>query len=325
MFAAIAFLGSDNKPQAEMLLDQLAALQREDGSIDLAYNTANGDSARIFRTGTVAWTGLAAVTYKRLTGSGKYDNLARSAAGWLLTQQGSDGLLRGGPDVKWVSTQNNIVASQFLRQYTGSKQSTYNKQGDVIAAAVTDKLLVDGRFVQGIADGVHPTDVQALGALLLEQQGDTENAKRVLENMIKDDRIDNVSIDLSNKPATYNMTYEAKGPFIGMRPYAEEDAPDLIWFEWTVQAKLAMDRMGFADADMSKSMDAWEQVSAFGKDGPLGASATMACSNPSHDEPVVRLPTMPSTCMRQPPQSIPASACRRPPPPRSTAAGTRRP
>ncbi len=168
-----------------------------DGSIDLAYNTTNGESARLFRTGTVAWTGLAAVTYKRITGNSRYDALAKSAANWLLTQQGSDGLPKGGPDVKWVSTQNNIVASQFLRQYAGTKRSTYNKQGDVIAAAVTDKLLVDGRFVQGVDDNVHPADVQALGALLLQQTGDSENAKVVLENMIKDDRVDNISIDFS--------------------------------------------------------------------------------------------------------------------------------
>jgi len=273
--AAISFTGAKNTPQAAMLLDQLAALQRTDGSLDLAYNTVNGDSARLFRTGTVAWVGLAAVIYKQQTGSKAYDGLAAGAAKWILTQQGEDGLLRGGPDVKWVSTQNNIIAAQFLSQYSGSGQTNFRKQGKIIGEAVTDKLLVDdNHFIQGTGDNVQPADVQALGALLLQQQGEKDKANQVLTTMIENDRVGDVSIALSKDRATYNMTYEAKGPFTGMRPYAEKDAPDLIWFEWTVQARVAMDRLGFKDPELAASMDAWTEVTAPEKQGPLGASAT---------------------------------------------------
>ena len=57
------------KAQAEQLLDQLAALQRTDGSIDFAFNVADGSSLQQFRTGSIAWIGLAAATYGNLYGS----------------------------------------------------------------------------------------------------------------------------------------------------------------------------------------------------------------------------------------------------------------
>lgn len=272
---AIAFLGAGYRAQAEMLLDQLAALQRTDGSLDLAYDTANGESARTFRTGTVAWVGLAASTYRDLTGSKRYDALQAGAARWLLTQQREDGLLRGGPDVSWVSTQNNIVAADFLSNYSGTQQGIYRKQGRLISDQVVEQLLVGDHFIQGVGDDVRPTDVQALGAMLLKQRGDEDTARRVLKAMSERARITGVSIVRSSDPTTYNMTYEAKGPFTAMRPYADAGSPDVIWFEWATQARIALDRMDLTDRAMNASLDAWTQITAPAGQGPLGSSATV--------------------------------------------------
>ena len=62
--AAIALISQNEKTQAEQLLDQLAALQRTDGSIDFAYNVADGSSLPVFNTGAIAWTGVAAAMYR---------------------------------------------------------------------------------------------------------------------------------------------------------------------------------------------------------------------------------------------------------------------
>jgi hypothetical protein len=274
--AAISFVGAGNKAQAEMLLDQLAALQRDDGLLDLAYDTTNGNSARLFRTGTVAWTGLAATIYRNTFKSAKYGTLAHNAAAWILAQQGEDGLLRGGPDVKWVSTQNNIIAAQFLQQYKGKDGEKFREQGKRISDLVVKELLVDDHFVQGSGDDIQPTDVQALGAMLLNQRGDTKRATAVVDNMIKDDRITDRSISLSKDLDTYNMTYEAKGPFTGFRPYADKGSPDVLWFEWTVEARVAMDRMGVEDRELAESMKAWQGVTAERQDLPLGADRTVS-------------------------------------------------
>lgn len=37
------------------------------------------------------------------------------AAGYLLSLQGTAGLIRGGPDVGWYSTQHNLLAYAFLK------------------------------------------------------------------------------------------------------------------------------------------------------------------------------------------------------------------
>jgi len=117
---AVAFEETGNVAQAQQLLDQLKALQRTDGSIDFAFNTATGQSIPEFRTGTIAWTGLAAADYRAATCSSSYDAVAYGAAKWLLSEQlvspsaPAYGLIRGGPDVTWVSTQHNLIARAFL-------------------------------------------------------------------------------------------------------------------------------------------------------------------------------------------------------------------
>jgi hypothetical protein len=117
---SIAFTELGDSAQSVQLLDQLAALQRADGSIDFAFNTSNGQSIPEFRAGTIAWVGLAAVDYRSLTCSTRYDNLAYGAAKWLVSEQNASagaagqGLIVGGPDVSWISTQHNFVARAFL-------------------------------------------------------------------------------------------------------------------------------------------------------------------------------------------------------------------
>ena len=62
--AAVALINAGEKTQAEQLLDQLAALQRTDGSIDYAFNVSDGSSLQLFNTGAIAWAGVAAAMYR---------------------------------------------------------------------------------------------------------------------------------------------------------------------------------------------------------------------------------------------------------------------
>ena len=130
--ASISMMFAGEKAQAEQLLDQLAALQRTDGSIDFAFNVADGSSLQQFRTGSIAWIGLAAATYGNLYRSTRYHALAGGAARWLLARKQPNGLLSGGPDVAWVSTQHNLLAWFFLSSVddkveTGVKPSELDK------------------------------------------------------------------------------------------------------------------------------------------------------------------------------------------------------
>src|SRR5262249_8268564 len=62
--ATFAFLSIGAKTQAEELLDQLKALQRTDGSIEYAFDVANGTSTSLVRAGAMAWIGYAALAYR---------------------------------------------------------------------------------------------------------------------------------------------------------------------------------------------------------------------------------------------------------------------
>src|SRR6478735_6462123 len=63
--ATFAFIGLGLRSGAEQLLDQLQALQRTDGSIEFAFDTRTGDAAPYYRSGALAWVGLAAAAYRR--------------------------------------------------------------------------------------------------------------------------------------------------------------------------------------------------------------------------------------------------------------------
>ena len=92
--SAVALESSGETTQARQILDQLAALQRTDGSLDFAYDTSTGASVQLFRTGTIAWVGYAALLQKLSTRTTRYDALIAGTARWLLARQNaSTGLL----------------------------------------------------------------------------------------------------------------------------------------------------------------------------------------------------------------------------------------
>ena len=61
--AATAFSSVGLQEQAGRLLDQLAALQREDGSIEFAFNVETGESSGTVRAGSVAFDAIAFSDY----------------------------------------------------------------------------------------------------------------------------------------------------------------------------------------------------------------------------------------------------------------------
>jgi len=111
---AAAFTVSGYSSEAQQLLDQLAALQHTDGSIEIAFNVADGTAEPVFRSGTIATVGLAGSLYDQTFHSSRYLAMEQRAASYLLSLQGTSGLLRGGPEVSWYSTQHNLLAYSFL-------------------------------------------------------------------------------------------------------------------------------------------------------------------------------------------------------------------
>jgi hypothetical protein len=290
--AAAAFASTGDKANSGQLLDQLAALQHTDGSIELAFNTTTGESAPTFRSGTVAWVGLAASTYDLAFGSSRYLVMEQRSADYLLSLETDSGLIKGGPDVAWVSTQHNLIAYVFLSRLAGELQSNgstkaavrYQAAAAAISAAIDAKLLVTDssgtHFREGLNDDTQALDVQALGAMYLQGTNRAALATQVLAYAQKNFGINDRSVATSKDPATYNMTYSAAGPFSGYAPYAGAGTPDVLWAEASGEMRLAEAALGQDTSALDKSIASWAAITSDQGQGPLQADRAF---NNGHD------------------------------------------
>ena len=242
--ATFAFISLGARKQAEQLLDQLKAVQRVDGSLEYAFNVETGASVSQFRAGAMAWVGYAALAYRKVYGNSRYDNMLAGIVRYLLALRTGDGLVKGGPDVTWVSTQHNLLIAGMLRDLaadlgrkgtlaTGLNYETINDAANSIGNAILANMLVqDGSlayFLQGIGDPVIAADVQALGALYLDARDDAR-AKQVAEYL--------------RQRFYVAPRASSEGTLSGYLPFLGTGAPDVIWSEGTIEAATVFRRVG---------------------------------------------------------------------------------
>jgi hypothetical protein len=291
--AATAFSSIGLQEQSGRLLDQLAALQGKDGSIEYAFDVQTGESSASVRAGSVAFSAIAFSDYDSTFESTLYLDNARRAADYLLSLRNADGLIRGGPDVEWVSTQHNILALIALMTLSGQLEAqgdesaaVYREAAEVIAKGIDSQLIVRdeglAHFRQGVNDNVIPLDTQALGIIYAMFRNDTDLAKQVYEYTQQNFPLEGRSIALSSKPRTYNMTYQAKGPFRGYRPYIGKGAPDVLWFEGTAEMRFVSTILGQPTEELDQSMNSWWDVTRKQGLAPLGADRTIT-NNPYNE------------------------------------------
>ncbi len=249
---AIAMTAFGSPSVAQELLDQMTALQHTDGSIEIAFNVADGTTESQFRTGTIASVGLAGAFWDISQNSSRYRAMEQRAASYLLSLQGTNGLIRGGPDVAWYSTQHNLLAYAFLvtlgNELTAANQrttaATYYTAANKIATAIDANLIVhpsstSAYFIEGLGDSVQSVDADALGVLYLVSRGETTTAQQVLNYTQSAFAVSGRSITKSTAAATYNNTYAASGPFSGFKPFLGTNAPDVMWTEGTAEMELS--------------------------------------------------------------------------------------
>ena len=265
---AMAFSVTGVQPEAEQLLDQLAALQHTDGSIEQAFNVADGTAEPIFRSGVIATVGIAGSLYDQDFNSSRYLAMEQRAASYLLSLQGTSGLIRGGPDVSWYSTQHNLLAYAFLRLLgneltaNGNRPTanSYYTAANQISSGIDSKLLVNNAsnlyFIEGLNDNAQALDADALGVMYLQDHGETNNAQKVLAYAQSAFALSGRSIVKSSDPATFNETYSAAGPFSGFAPYIGTNAPDVLWTEGTSEMLVAAASLGQSTSDLSSSLQA---------------------------------------------------------------------
>jgi outer membrane protein W len=285
--AATAFVTEGLGDQAGRLLDQLAALQKE-GSIELAYNVATGQGSGNVSSGSLAFSAIAFnafdTTYRKTT----YLANARAAVDYLLNLRESLGLVRGGPAVKWVSTQHNILTvfaiDGLVRTLEDHGEKTlakhYAEAATSISKAIETQLVVrtsgvPAHFREGVADEVVPLDAQTLGAMFALSRFNYTLGLETYSYTQLNFALSGRTIELSKVPATYNMTYSSKGPFSGYRPYIGTGARDVLWFEGTAEMRLVSGLLGQRTDTLDASVTSWWNVTRKEGVGPLGADRTI--------------------------------------------------
>ena len=230
--------------------------------------------------------GLAASSYDLAFSSSRYLVMEQRSADYLLSLQTDSGLIKGGPDVSWVSTEHNLIAYVFLSRLASELRSSgnsdaashYQTAAATISAAIDANLLVSdssgAHFLQGLNDPTQALDVQAYGAMYLQGTGRPDLATQVLAYAQTNFAVGNRSVDLSASPDTYNMTYSAAGPFAGYRPYAGAGAPDVLWAEGSGQMRLAEAALGQDTSTLDQSIANWAAITSGQGQGPLQANRT---------------------------------------------------
>ncbi|WP_456277684.1 hypothetical protein [Bacillus sp. AK128] len=236
--AVISFSLAGDQERASNILSSLAELQNEDGSFAFAYDVYIGPIDETKRSGSIAWLGDSILKYETAFGDSQFRPVAESIAQYLLSQQDHQtGSIKGGPDVDWYSTEHNIDAYFFFRDFgmlTGD--DTYNEISDAIRQALlTDHWNTEeGRFNQGIHDQAEALDANSWGAIFLLAVGEEELAKSAVSYLSKFE-VQNATMIKSDAESTYNMAYQTKAPLVGYKPYGKgyEEPPDIVWTEGT--------------------------------------------------------------------------------------------
>ena len=222
---------------------------------------------RALRSGNQAWVGLAALEWRAATRSARHEPLLAGLTRWLLAQREDHGLVRGGPDVSWVSTEHNLEARALFAALGAA---------DVVAQmdlAIDAELFAGDRFRQGLGDDARPLDVQAYGILWLLGQGRTADAAAVERATDATMRVDGRRVLW---PGAAGQT------FSGYRPFADKWGPDVLWMEGTLMMRLAKAPQLPICSGSPASTGAWQRSLPHSVDVPArGPPCSPAARRPS--------------------------------------------
>jgi len=281
--SASAFIALDEKAQAQQILDQLSALQFNTGAIDIAFDVTTGTGAGLYRSGNVAWLGLAATTFDQRNATSRYLQTVRRSADFLIGLQASNGLIKGGPGISWTSTLHNLIAYSFLTRAAREdpvNSARYSTAATKIVTAMDKDLLVDDKnglhYIQGLNDPVDALDTQAIGAIHLAGRSRFLSAAEVLNGITDRFAVKNQKILLNNSEKKYNQTWSSKEFFAGFKPYSATKVPNVIWFEGTAEVRAATAVNFRSTSSLDAESKKWREVTAAGgSTAPLQANETI--------------------------------------------------
>lgn len=125
--ASQAFLIHGDREMASQILSFFRnKASRRDGGFMNAYNAMIGNpTEQEVHLGPNIWMAIAAAHYSAKTGEKPYLDMAEKTASWVISMKDAEGGIRGGPGVKWYSTEHNLDAYalfNMLHSITGKEK-----------------------------------------------------------------------------------------------------------------------------------------------------------------------------------------------------------
>ena len=253
--------------------------ERKKGMFFNAYNANNGKPAEdAAYSGPNIWLGIAIIQYSKKSQDARYLGLAEDIAGTLISLQGQDGGIPGGPDLSWRLTEHNLDAYAFFNMlYKTTGKEKYLQARDKILAWVKaninnktgDEAI---RREQGDATIVADAQMWAIVALGPEQlEGLGINPDRVLEFVEQSFMVE----------VTYTrpegQTIKIRG--FDFAPGVHSVRGGVVFSEWTAQMVIAFQVM--ADFYFKKGMIAKSRSYELKADDYLSQLCNMIISSPS--------------------------------------------
>ena len=232
--ATLGLVASEHIMEALTILNGIEGQIQKDGKLGFSYNIANDWYHERYRSGAITWTGYAFVFYQQETGDAQSQATAERIAQYLLSLQDVDpaspsyGSIRGGPDVKWYATADNIVAYFFLRDLGRlTLNDSYATRADLIKRSLLKHHWneTQGRFDPAIGDSSNGLmETASLGALFFAALGDTSKAQSSLDFV--------------------ERTYQAVLVPYDVTGYAPYEDRTTIWSQGSLEMALAYKRIG---------------------------------------------------------------------------------
>lgn len=267
--------------RARKILDFfLKKAKRIDGKFVNAYYANDGNPAEyIVHSGPNIWLGIAAIQYLNETQDRIYLGLAEEIAQAIIRLQNEDpeGGIRGGPDVRWYSTEHNLDAYAFFNMlYKITAEPQYRQARDKALNWLVQHTYgkVDLPVKRGKGDSTIATDtyawsIAAIGPQKLEELG------------LDPDKIMEFAENTSGVEVFYTrpegQTVKLRG--FDFAPQQHVSRGGVVSSEWTAQMVMAFKIM--ADFYHKKAMAAKAQTYELKADEYLAELGKMIISSPS--------------------------------------------
>jgi hypothetical protein len=155
---------------------------RVNGGFPNAYYAKDGQPAEyVVHCGPNIWLGVAILQYTQRAQDNRYLDLARDIADWIIQIQNEDGDggIKGGPQLKWYSTEHNLDAYAFFNMlYKITKNQRYEESAQKVLGWLvkhtydrTDTPIRRGKGDSTIATDTYAWSIAALGPTKLEEIG----------------------------------------------------------------------------------------------------------------------------------------------------------